>query len=132
MKSGKPGPKRRSTVNKQERVATLLASGVSVRAAAKDAGVAESTVYEWQQNDPEFPRLVAKYRARLIERTLGKLSAVAARAVRTLSDCLKEPTADPVRVRAAAVILERLVAIREHQDLAERLAELEAKVGDRP
>jgi transposase-like protein len=112
---------------KKSRAAAALASGSTVKAAAKEAGVHQRTVFVWLR-DPAFKAAVNKIRARLVDRTLGKLSAAATKSVTALEALLDNPDGN-IQARAATGILDRLVAYREHTDLVARLDELEAKMG---
>lgn len=112
---------------KKDRAAALLASGLTVVATAKRVGVDQRTVHTWR-DDSEFVKLVAKYQAKLISQSLGKLSGAASKAVKTLVECLSSTESDSVRVRSAVAILDQLIKIREVTDLEDRLTELERRM----
>ena len=111
---------------RRDRVACALAAGKTVRAIAQETGIGQRTIYRWI-HDPAFAAIVRRYRARLVDRTLGQLARAATRAVATLEKCLGSE-ADAVKVRAAVAILEQLVRIRESTELEARLAQLEEKI----
>jgi hypothetical protein len=111
---------------KRERVAVLLASGMAIKHAAAGVRVGERTVHRWLE-DPEFNRLVGRYRGQLVAETLGKLAAISVKAVETLTGALGSDN-DNVRVRAALGILDQLVTIREVTELEQRLTELEGRL----
>jgi hypothetical protein len=111
---------------KRERVAVLLAGGMATKHAAAEARVGERTVHRWLE-EPEFTRLVSRYRGRLVAETLGKLANIGGKAVETLADALGSDN-DNVRVRAAIGILDQLVRIREATELEERMTELEGRM----
>jgi hypothetical protein len=114
---------------KQDRAATLLAGGTSVRdcAAAVSAGV--RTVYDWLDRD-EFIKLVGRYQTRMVCEALGNLAGAAVKAVQTLADCLESKESDSVKVRAALGILDQLVRIRDTTELERRLTDLEGRLPD--
>jgi hypothetical protein len=105
-----------------------LAAGATVREASKSAGIAESTAYRRLQDD-QFRRQLSIARTRLLSEAVGRLSAVATRAVDTLENLLDSPT-ETVRLGAARAILDRVVSLRENLELADRLERLEAAVGE--
>ena len=93
-------------------------------AAAKAAGVSESTLARWLR-EPTFAAAVREARRRALEQALGTLSAATAEAVETLRACLGAE-GEAVRVRAAVAILEHAMRGAEVTDLEERIAALEA------
>jgi len=93
-------------------------------AAAKAAGVSESTLARWMR-DPTFAAAVREARRRALEQALGALSAATAEAVETLR-VLLGAEGEAVRVRAAVAILDHALRGAETQDLEERIAALEA------
>src|SRR5262249_30083934 len=115
---------------KQLRVATLIASGLSIRAAARAACVGARTAYRWHAAAPGFAALVAKLRDETLSRTVGKLIRSSARAAEALAVLLKSPD-KAIRLRACTAILDGMVRTREYGELASRLAEIEAVVAER-
>lgn len=102
-----------------------LASGSTARDAAKSAGVAERTVFR-RLDDSDFRRQVEDARAALVTQTVARLTAAACEAVDTLRDLL-DSEQDFARLGAARAILEIGLRYREHEDLAARVAALEAQ-----
>jgi len=107
----------------QDRVALDLASGHSVRSAAKAAGVGERTVYSWLAT-PEYRAHVAQLRGRILDQTIGVLVAATTKAAVTLAKLLDDD-GPGIRLKAAQAILASLVSLREHAELAGRLQALE-------
>ena len=101
-----------------------LATGATVRDAAAAAGVAERTVYR-RLEDPTFRHQVDDARAELIATAVARLGAAATKAVGKLEDLLTAES-EAVRLGAAKAILDAALRWREHQDLTERVAALEA------
>ena len=108
---------------KQERVALLLATGRSVKAAAAEAGAGERTVHTWLE-DRNYRSLVNELRAELLNEAVGKLAESANKAVQTLRDLLDDGNAS-VRLRAAFGVMDYLLKVREHAEVEARLTKLE-------
>jgi len=108
-----------------EILAAALAAGATTRQAARTANVSPRTVAR-RMADAEFRREVARLRAEMVDRTVGRTAAAGSAAVGTLVRLLGAE-ADSVRVAAARVLLDAGLKYREHVELADRLAELEAK-----
>jgi transposase len=113
-----------ANVRKKDRVALLLAQGMSMRAAARKADVNEKTVRRWRE-DPEFGRMVDTLRSRMTDRALGKLTAGQTAAADELRRLLKSED-ERVRRDAAKLILEQGVRLSELQNIVPRLEALEA------
>lgn len=108
---------------KQERLAALVASGASLRAAAASAKVGERTAYSWMA-DPQFRVHVARLRTRILDRVVGNLVRDALKARSTLR-ALVERGQDPIKLRAAAKILDVVIKLRDHTEIDARLAAVE-------
>jgi transposase-like protein len=122
----KRGAKRRETARfggKQQAVARLLAGGQSIEAAAKESQVGTRTVFTWL-TDGDYQCYVHTLRSRLTNQAVGRLAAIALAAVTTLEHLLTDEEA-AIQLRAATAILDKLVAVGTHGDLAERLTRLE-------
>ena len=102
-----------------------LAEGASVPEAAERGGLSERTVYR-RLEDVEFRRAVSEVRSRVFDAAVGRLAALAARAVSTLERLMLhgEPS---VALRAAKTILEIGPRLRAFTELEERVAALEAE-----
>lgn len=105
-----------------------LAVGATIEAAARQAGVSESTAHR-RLEDPLFRQQLQAIQTDMIKRTSGALTAASTEAVRTLLE-LQKPTAPPaVRLGAARSILEIGIKLREAAGLEERLSALEQQLG---
>ena len=102
-----------------------LASGLSNRQAAKQAGCSERTVAR-RLADPAFRRRVDETRAATIAQTAAQLTAAGLAAVRTLLTLL-DAEGESVRLGAAKAILELGRSLRESQELESRISALEAQ-----
>ncbi|MBI4319362.1 MAG: LacI family DNA-binding transcriptional regulator [Chloroflexi bacterium] len=100
-----------------------LASGLTMRDAAKQAGVSEKTVAR-RLADPAFRRQVAAEKAAMIARATAMLADASTEAVTTLRRLL-QAEAESVRLGAARSILELGVKLKDSQELEQRIAALE-------
>jgi hypothetical protein len=121
-KTGGPGNPHDPAV--KEAAAVRLARGEGVVAVAAALGLPHQTVSDWRK-DPEFSGLVRHLRADLVDAVTGRLSATGVAAVDTLVRGIRGE-AKPVEIRAADVLLTKLLAYREASELEARVAELEA------
>ena len=103
-----------------------LAAGMSVRAAAKRAGLAERTAYR-RLDSPDFRRDVDKARREIISRATAKLAASSTKAADTLRKLLRSND-EHVRLAAARWTLRLLTTMLDHQELSDRVATLEARL----
>jgi hypothetical protein len=102
-----------------------LAAGLTIEDAAKAAHIGESTAYR-RLKDEAFRQQVREVRAEVLARSVGRLSAATVAAVETLQQLLRAE-GDQVKLGAARAILDQVIRLREHTDLEERIAELEAR-----
>lgn len=106
----------------------LLTSGSTTDAAAS-ANVNRSTLYRWMR-DPAFVQGLRDAEQEAVaglSRTLAGLGELAGAALR---DALHEDQKITVRVRAAEVVTDRLLRLRELVELERRLVALEAKANE--
>jgi hypothetical protein len=104
-----------------------LASGRTVRDAAKAAGVSEATAHR-RLREPAFRQAVSEARGRMVENAVGQLADASTAAVATLR-ALLEAEADTVKLGAARAILEMGTKLRESVELEARIAALEGRNG---
>lgn len=100
-----------------------IASGQSVAAAARAAGVHQKTVARWMRR-PHFKALVDGIRSEMIQATLGKLLAVNGQAVDTMLSLL-ESKQDQVRMSAASKLVDLSLRVRQAVEVDRRLGEIE-------
>ena len=106
-------------------IAALLQPGTKGDA-AKAAGVTDATLYRWLKQDAAFKAELRAAQDAAIETAVSLLSAEARDAANTLVDIHKDvavPAA--VRVQAARAVLVENLKVREQNNLAERIANLE-------
>jgi hypothetical protein len=105
-----------------------LACGATVENAARTAGIGTRTAYR-RLKEEGFHQRLRDLRLDMVQRTGGMLTASGMEAVKTLIS-LQEASASPaVRLGAARTVLEFGIKMRETTELAERIAALEAQVG---
>jgi hypothetical protein len=119
-----------NTELRQDRAIVALLAEPSIEAAAKSAEVSDVTIWRWMKQ-PEFKSRLRDARRALVEGAIGRLQAAATEAVETLRRNLTCGTPS-VEVKAAATILDQAVRCVELFDLAERVEQLEARLGNDP
>jgi hypothetical protein len=106
----------------------LLEHG-EVAAAAAAVGVNRATIRRWRSS-PAFAAALREAETEAVGDVARRLARLSLSAVSVLEVLLEEPDTPPaLRLRAADLALSRLVAIREHVALEERIAALEAAAG---
>lgn len=103
-----------------------LATGMTIAAASKQAGVSEMTAYR-RLNDPEFKRALEDAKREALERATSALGAASTAAVGALIGLLSS-NAPTARLGAARAILELAPKWRESLDLEARLSALEERL----
>jgi hypothetical protein len=110
---------------RQQKAISALLINYDITRAAKEAGVSRDTVYKWMRQEPFQDAINAGVAAALegLSRSLVVLGDYAARTLgRTLVDDKAGPS---VRLRAADVILGRLLQLKELVNLENRVEALE-------
>ena len=103
-----------------------LASGATMADAARQAGVSERTAFRRMQ-DAEFRQQIVTARTQFYAQAVGLLADSLTDAVRTLR-ALLDAESESTRLGAARTILEAGPRLRESEELAERIAALEANL----
>ena len=92
----------------QSKVATALAHGSSITAAAETFGLHRVTIHRWLKNHGDFYAAVQQGHAEYALALRDDLRELSERALRTLSSVLDDPTTPPsVLVKTAIFILQR-------------------------
>ncbi len=113
---------------KQRRAIAALIETGEVLAAADAADVSRTTLYQWLKN-PAFTAALRDAEADALRSLTRQLVSLGKRATATIADAMTDPSVNAsTRVRAADVVLGRLLQLRELVDLEERVASLEASV----
>ena len=122
------GPKmpKNLTPRKRKALEALLTSG-DISQAANTAGVSRDSVYRWLR-DPDFQGAMTEGTQAALQGLSQSLLTLGAAAAKTLQAALEDTTAPlAVKLRAADIVLTRLLQMRELVDLDKRLTELEKK-----
>lgn len=108
-------------------LALALASGRSLTAWARENQTPARTARRWAAL-PEVRDQVERIRRKAVDRAIGKLTRHATRAAAVLAELAEARETPPaVRLSAARAVLQELLSVREHNELADRVAELERK-----
>jgi hypothetical protein len=110
--------------NVDDNLLMALACGSTVEAAARNAGVSESSVYR-RLRKAAFSQRLQEIRADMVQRTAAILTAAGMEAVKTLLALQQASTPASVRLGAARAILEIGLKVREVADLERRISALE-------
>jgi hypothetical protein len=115
---------------REDTLATALAGGSTLRAAAELAGVSERTATRrWA--DPAFRSRVSELRGAAVERATGRLADGMAEAAEVLRKLL-DAESESVRLAACRATLELGVKLREVVEVEARIAALEAQAAMKP
>jgi HEAT repeat protein len=107
-----------------ELLATAVAGGSTVRAAAESCSCSERQGYRISATH-EFKSRVSEIRSEMTNAAVGELSAAASEAVATIRELLDSTNESSVRLNAAKAILNTLGPLSELAELRERLDALE-------
>ena len=116
---------------RQNRAILALLSERDTASAAAKAGVSRETIYKWLKQ-PAFRAALAAAEAEALDSLSRALVALGSQATETLESVMSTPAAPAgVRVRAADVVLARLLQLRELSQLEARVSALEQKLDGR-
>lgn len=111
---------------KQARAIDALMTEGSIDAAAKTAGVSRVTLWRWMQ-DETFCNVLKQAESARVSATIRRLTSLSDSAVGVLADVMENALKPSERIRAADIVLARMLQLRELHDLETRVAALEAK-----
>jgi hypothetical protein len=111
---------------RQQRAIQALLTERTVTDAAKAAKVSRRTLTSWLA-DEQFCAVLSKATGEAIDATVRRLAALSGSATSVLADAMCTDEKTPVRVRAADIVLSRLMSLREQFELEQRIAALEEK-----
>jgi len=113
---------------KQMRAMLALLQHPTLKEAAAAVGVGESTLWRWSQT-PEFKAAYLDARREAVKQSIAHLQSATGEAVTCLRDVMKSAKAsDAAKVSAARAVLELSLRAVEIENVAERVAELEALI----
>ncbi|WP_405580706.1 helix-turn-helix domain-containing protein [Streptomyces sp. NBC_01092] len=117
-----------SDLDAKSQAIILLARGASTDKTGETLGVSGRTIRRWRE-DPDFEQDVLTARRELLAEARAALAGAARDAITTLHAALQDE--NPAnRIRAASILVNTLPAISEQLELEDRLAQLEAALGD--
>jgi len=111
---------------RQEQAALCIATGNNYEVAGLACRVTSRTIRSWMTNVPAFKARINELRSELTAATLGRLLDNMSAAATTLVDLCQNGKQEMTRLMAAKSIVDYAVRLREHTELAERVAALEA------
>lgn len=114
------------TPRQRKAIEALLTQG-SVKGAAEAAGVSRETIYRWMKRD--WFRAALKEAEQVALESLGRaLVRLGEKATQTLEEAMDGAGHESTKVRAADIVLARLLQLRELVDLEARVAALEERL----
>jgi hypothetical protein len=114
--------------NQRKAIEQLLIHG-EIQTAAVAAGVSRDSIHRWLK-EPVFVAALREAERLAIGTAARSLARLATKATGILETAMDDHTAPPsTRIRAADLVLTRLIQLREFTDLEERLTALEENAG---
>ena len=114
------------TTRQRIAVQTYLEPG-SVASAAEAAGVTRQTFHRWRKQD-RFKQMLAEAEQEALESLSRALVRLGDKATATLEGAMDGAEKESTKVRAADIVLSRLLQLRELVTLEERVSELEKRL----
>lgn len=114
------------TFAQRKAIETLFTTG-SAQAAADAAGVNRATIYKWRNNDETFAEAMREAEADAVAGLARSLAGLGEAATQALYDALQPTEKMSTRLRAAEIVTDRLLKLRELVTLEERIRALEAQ-----
>jgi hypothetical protein len=108
---------------KKDIFTTALLSGLSISAAAKEAGISATWAHRLLNNG--LREKIDQYRRELFTANLNKLENALSKAIDTLETLMGEDTPPPQRLGAAKTLIEQTIKLFELRDIESRLKKLE-------
>lgn len=119
----------RTLTPRQLAAVAALVSTPTAEGAALAAGVARSTLYSWLEQ-PEFVAAVDAAHAGVLEVAQRRLSAALKLATDAIMRILEDETQPAhVQLRAAELVIDSILKLRQANDFERRLSELESREG---
>ena len=114
---------------KQQRAISALLASKTMGEAAQSAGVGERTLYTWLTL-PAFRAALSAAEGELIDQAVRRLLRLQDLSIDTIEAMLGDADASQaVRLRAAQLVLEITLKMREQRDVEQRLSALEQAAG---
>lgn len=112
---------------RQQRALSCLLAGGAAEQAAREAKCSRSTVYRWM-GERAFSQALRRTSDKALRELSEQLMELGAAATEALKDGLDGAQDIGVRLRAAGLVVGRVLAVLELADLGERVAVLEQKL----
>jgi DNA-binding MurR/RpiR family transcriptional regulator len=110
---------------KQEKAIMALLTEPTIRKAAEKAGVGETTLYRWMQEE-SFDQAFKEAKKMALAQTISRLQQTTTNAVETLKSVMEnEDSPASSRVSAAKTVLEMAFKAYEMEDLAAQIEEMQ-------
>lgn len=117
---------------KQEIAALSLSMGSRIAEAAGTAGVKPRTVKLWLADVPAFRKAIDSFRAEATQRALGIIADAAAAAALKIVSVMKNSQSERVQLKAAGMLLDKLLRMTELINHEQRLQDIEAQLDNKP
>ena len=114
---------KKPTARQRKAITALLTTG-DKNQAAEAAGVSRRTLYRWL-HQAEFRAALQLAETEALDELSRELVRLAGKAARTLERAMDSAELDNARIRAADIVLSRLLQLRELVTIEQRLAALE-------
>ena len=111
---------------KQQRAVQALLQSKSVAQAAQTAGVSERTLYRWL-GEADFRAALRQAELEALQAFSGGLVSLSQSTMQALKDGLSPAEPITVRLRAAGLVLDAILKVRELVTVEERLTALEER-----
>ena len=110
---------------KQQRAIEALLSSKSVAEAAASAKVAKRTLFRWMAEDQAFRAALSQAEGEMLDAATRRLLNLQGESIDTLEYLISQAQTESVRLRAAQVVIETSLKLRELRDIEQRLTALE-------
>jgi len=112
--------------NQRKAIESLLTTP-NIAEAARSAGVTRNTLYRWMREDEAFKQALKQAEGEALQGLSRSLVALRDAATKSLDDAMNEDESIHVRVRAADIVIGRLLQVFDLVDLDQRVSALEAR-----
>jgi hypothetical protein len=125
-KSDQKRTQKGKAVSRRNRALIALAESDTVKAAAKQSGVARTTLYEWM-NEPEFRGDLTKLRYEIFADGILQIRQAMSTATKVIVELMESPD-DRIRLAACRTILSTGLKAHELMETEERLRKMEVSI----
>jgi transposase-like protein len=114
-----------SLTGHQRRAVRALLVKPTIEQAAKDAQVSETSLYRWMRQ-PEFHRALTEAESDALDNASRRLVNLTEHAISVITATMDDRNMHPaLRLRAAQIVLENMLRLREMRSLEQRISALE-------